>query len=115
MLSLFTSLKVVGYYSVPTRLFGTLLFIPTIATRALLPALSKVGAETPEQMPVYARKFISFLFWISLPMAVGNALIAEQVVLTLYKQEFVPSIWVLIILGFTTVPTYVGIAMYRYW
>lgn len=43
--------SVLGWYSLVTRLFGTAMFIPTIVTSALLPALVRMRAEAEHEEP----------------------------------------------------------------
>ena len=111
MLATMTSLEVVGYYNVPTRLFGTLLSVPIIFSRAILPSMSRIAHESKETLNELARKTLTFFLCISLPIAVGNGIIAEPFVNFFYGKEFAPSIPIMIILGFSVVPTYLGIGL----
>jgi len=113
LLSLLTSETVVGYYSVPVRLFGTLLFIPVIISNAILPALCRMAQQNPDDQKVMTRNTMSVLAALSLPMAAGTSVIAPQLIDLLYGPKFAPSIPVLILLAWCVVPTYQGIAIYQ--
>lgn len=113
LLATFTNDKIVGYYSLPVRLFGSLLIAPVIVGQALLPSLSRTSTSSESENIILARKLLQFLICISLPIAAGVTVMAGPLLETLYKGEFNPSILVLIILGWTTIPTYLGIGLYQ--
>jgi O-antigen/teichoic acid export membrane protein len=113
LLSTFTSEKVVGYYNVPTRLFGALMIIPLVVSRAILPTLSRLAVNTADQMQDMSRKTLSFLICVSLPVAVGSTVMAKPIINFFYGSEFAPSIPIMIILGWTVLPTYLGIGLFQ--
>ncbi len=113
LLSVMTSETVVGYYSVPVRLFGTLLFIPVIISSAILPALCRMAQENPDEQKVMTRNTMSVLAALSLPIAAGTTVIASQLINLLYGAKFASSVSVLILLAWTIIPTYQGIAIYQ--
>lgn len=113
LLSTFATEKVVGYYSVPTRLFGALMIVPLVVSRAILPTLSRLAVNTKNEMEDMSRKTLNFLICVSLPIAVGSTVMAEPIIIFFYQSEFAPSIPIMIILGWTIVPTYLGIGMFQ--
>lgn len=113
LLAAFTSNKIVGYYSLPVRLFGSLLIAPVIVGQALLPSLSRAATNNENENIVLARKLLQFLICLSIPIAVGVTIMANPLIETLYKGEYNPSIPILILLGWTTIPTYFGIGVYQ--
>lgn len=113
LLASFTSEKIVGYYGVPTRFFGTLMVIPVVVSRAILPALSRMAVSTQDAMLDMSRKTLSFLMCVSLPVAVGSTVMAQPIIDFFYKSEFEPSVPIMIFLGWTVVPTYLGIGLYQ--
>ncbi|MBN9393167.1 MAG: flippase [Chloroflexi bacterium] len=113
LLAAFTNDRIVGYYSLPVRLFGSLLIAPVIVGQALLPSLSRSAANNEAENNMLARKLLQFLICLSIPIAVGTSVMAGPLIETLYKGEFNPSIPILIILGWTTIPTYLGIGLYQ--
>ncbi len=109
MLSVMTNDAVVGWYGVPTKLFGFLLFIPSILGTALFPALARTYKHAPREMVKLARRSFNLITCFSLPIAVGGMLLAKQIIFTLYGYSFGPSIPALIVLSAMVVPTYLNI------
>ena len=109
MLSVMTNDSVVGWYSVPTKIFGFMLFVPTTLGTALFPALARLYKHSPREMVKMAQRSFNLITCFSLPIAVGGMLLAKQIVLTLYGLAFGPSIPVFIVLSAMTVPTYLNI------
>lgn len=103
--------EVLGYYGVPSKLFGTFLFVATIMSTAWLPRLSAAHVQGPETLKETARTPLTLALVLSLPVAVGAALVAEPLLTTLYGPAFRPAIPVLMILAATTVPTYLNIVL----
>lgn len=118
LLSVMTNDAVVGWYSVPTTLFGFLLFIPTIVSTAMFPALARTYKQAPREMVKLARRSFNLITCLSLPIAVGGVLLSKQVILTLYNHNntfgFGPSIPVLTVLSAMTVPTYLNILVNQF-
>jgi len=114
MLSYMTNDTVVGWYSVPTKLFSTLLFIPVILSTAMFPALSRSFKRAPREMVKMARRSFNLLTCFSLPVAVGGMLLSRQLILLLYGQQFIPSIPIMVVLSATLVPTYLNILVNQF-
>jgi O-antigen/teichoic acid export membrane protein len=113
LLATLTSEKMVGYYSVPVRLFGTALTAPVIVGQALLPTLSRTAASSEAQNLLLGRKLLQFLLCVSIPAAIGITIMADPFITFFYKAEFAASVPVFIVLGWTTIPTYLGIGLYQ--
>jgi O-antigen/teichoic acid export membrane protein len=113
MLAFLTNNETVGYYRLPNDLFGTLLFVPVIVSSAILPALSRLAKEDPDNQIVMTRNALSFFTCISFPMAAGATIISAPLFHLVYQNKFDPSIPVFNILAWTTVPTYLGIGIYQ--
>jgi O-antigen/teichoic acid export membrane protein len=114
MLSYMTNTKVVGWYSVPTKLFSTLLFIPVILSTALFPAMARSFKKAPREMIKMARRSFNLLTCFSLPVSVGGMLLARQLILMLYGPAFIPSIPIMVVLAATLVPTYLNILVNQF-
>jgi O-antigen/teichoic acid export membrane protein len=102
ILALMTPPEVVGWYGVPTRLFGTMLVIPVIVSTVWLPRLAL--AFRRGQLRRAARTPIQLVLVLSLPVAVGSALIAGPFIQLFYGPAFAPSAIVAVILAMTTIP-----------
>lgn len=114
MLSVMTNDTVVGWYNVPTQLFGFMLVIPTLLGTALFPALARLYKHAPREMVKLARRNFNLITCLSLPMAVGGMLLAKQIILTLYGLAFGESIPVLIVLSAMVVPTSLNVLVYDF-
>ncbi len=113
MLSVMTNTAVVGWYNVPTTLFGFLLVIPSIAGTALFPALARTYKQAPREMVKLARRSFNLITCLSLPVAVGGIFLSKQIIFTLYGYSFGPSIPILTVLAAMAVPMYINIQVYQ--
>jgi O-antigen/teichoic acid export membrane protein len=109
LISLLVNETVVGWYSAADRLFGTLLFIPTVISTALFPALARLYSKEPGQMPAILGHGLNLMLLISLPIGLGLVVVARPLVHLLFGSEFEPSGPVLSVLGFVLVMTYLNI------
>jgi O-antigen/teichoic acid export membrane protein len=108
MLDRMTPLHVVGWYSVPTRLFSTLLVVPTILSTVLLPRLSRAFRDGHRAFAAEARPALEVTLIFSLPIAVGCALVARQGIWVLYGGTFLPAAPVLSVLALCVPATYLN-------
>jgi O-antigen/teichoic acid export membrane protein len=109
MLSVMSTDVVVGWYSVPTRVFTTLLFIPVILGTAMLPRLSSAFRDGIDSLRRAAKPALELALVLSLPVAIGAALVARPLIADIWGPKFAPSTWVLVILALTLPPTYFNI------
>ena len=106
MLGALTSSTVLGWYGLPTRLFGTLMFIPTILSTAWLPQMVRGYTSGGDGLWKAARHSLEMVLILSLPVAVGTILIAPELIHVLYGSAFAQSVPVLIILALCLPPMY---------
>src|SRR6202521_564380 len=109
MLSAMSSTVVVGWYAVPTKIFGTLLFLPVILSTVMLPRLSAAFRDGAYALRAAGKPALELVLVLSLPVAAGAALIAQPFLATIYGPSFAPSYWVLVILALTVPATYFDI------
>jgi O-antigen/teichoic acid export membrane protein len=109
LLSFFTKSSVVGWYGAATNLFGALLFVPTILSTALLPALAHAHLHDRPGMRALMRRSFTLITGLSLPLAVGTALLAPAIINLIYGAEYAPSGQILVVLAVTLVPTYINV------
>jgi O-antigen/teichoic acid export membrane protein len=109
MLAVMTYPAIVGWYGAPTKLFGTLMFIPYILSMAWLPRLVAAYNEGSDRLRRAARMPTEHIMMVSLPISVGAALIAGPLVTFLYGPKFAPSGPVFMILALSVAPTYFNI------
>jgi len=113
LLSVLTPARVVGWYSVPLRLLGALLFIPVILSTAWLPRLASAFVSGNERLRAVARPALEIVLILSLPVAVGAALTAGQLVPMLYGGGFAGSVTILIILALAVPAIYFNVMAYQ--
>jgi O-antigen/teichoic acid export membrane protein len=113
ILAVLTRTEVVGWYGGPTKLFGSLMFVPVILATAWLPRLVTAFTQSPEQLRQVARIPTEQVMILSLPVSVGAALIADPLVRFLYGPAFGGSVPVLVILALSVAPTYFNIVAYQ--
>ncbi len=109
MLSAMAPIAVVGWYSVPIRLFGSLLFLPAILGTAYLPRLSRAFNAGSEPLGREARRFLEIALSVSFPLTVGLLLVSWQLVWVLYGLAYMPSVPVLMVVALSLPPTYLNI------
>jgi O-antigen/teichoic acid export membrane protein len=109
MLSVMSPDVVVGWYAVPTKIFTTLLFVPVILSTAMLPRLSAAFRDGLDSLRTAGKPALELVLVLSLPVAVGAAMVAQQFLAAVYSDQYAASTWVLIILALTLPPTYFNI------
>lgn len=108
------SQEMVGYYGVAFRLMGTFMVIPTVVGNAILPTLSRMAVDTSDgKMHDTSRKLLTFTLCASLPVSVGCTVMAEPFISLVYGAKFAPTIPIMVILGWTVAPTYLGMGLYQ--
>jgi O-antigen/teichoic acid export membrane protein len=113
MLAVMAPTEVVGWYGGPTKLLGSLMFVPVILSTAWLPRLVAAFGDGTAGLKQVARVPTEQIMVLSLPITVGAALIAGPLIHVLYGAAFAPSVPVFIILVLTVIPTYFNIATYQ--
>jgi len=86
MLSLMTSDAVVGWYGTAARLYATLLFVPTVLTTVISPAVMHMGASQ-ENEAAFARaaeRLMNLLLFVAIPISAGTIVIAGPLIQRLY-------------------------------
>jgi O-antigen/teichoic acid export membrane protein len=109
MLSLLTSSEVVGWYSVPTRLFQTMMFLPVVIATAWLPRFVRSFEESRERLGEVARPPVELVVLLSLPIAALTVLAADPLIGLLYGSAYDNSVPVMMILGLCIPPMYLNI------
>jgi O-antigen/teichoic acid export membrane protein len=109
MLSLMTRDEVVGWYAVPTKVLGALLFVPVIISTAWAPRLVRAFEASEGAMKSEAVAPIELVMVLSLPVCAATALCAQPFIPLLYGGAYQRSVPVMMILGFTVIPMYANI------
>jgi O-antigen/teichoic acid export membrane protein len=91
ILSKFYPSEVVGWYRVAYDLVFTLLFFTRGFKEAITPTLARVHATDPGEIERWYHRAVRVFTLISLPMVVGGMVLAQEIILFLYKAEYLPS------------------------
>jgi O-antigen/teichoic acid export membrane protein len=111
MLSVMTNPRVVGWYGVPMRLWGTFLIIPAIALKAFLPRLVEANERSRGELNLVARAPIELVVVLSLPVATAIAVFAGPIFPLVYGRGYSQAVPVLIILGLNLIPMYLNMML----
>ncbi|MDP3067023.1 MAG: flippase [Methanobacteriaceae archaeon] len=98
MLSVIKDSVAVGYYSASYRFMEVFIFIPGVFATAIFPVFSSFYVSSKESLKNSYQKSFKYLMILSLPIAAGTTVLAEPIILLIYKSSFEPSILVLQIL-----------------
>lgn len=88
----FRTVQEVGFYSLAFGFTATTVsFFASAIINVLIPIHSKAfGAQDPGAMEKIYQKSIQYLAMVSLPVAIGGAVLADRLVLKLYGAEYLP-------------------------
>ncbi len=92
----------VGVYTAGYSLFEMLRFIPAGYIGSIYPVISQFFEHSPDSLMLLYRKSFRYLFYLSLPIAVGTTLLAKRFILLVYGPEFISSVLVLQIVIWST-------------
>lgn len=109
MLSVMTPPAVLGWYGLPTKLFGTLMFVPVILSTAWLPRLAAAHSSSDEALWKASRFPLQIVVALSLPVCVGVVLVADHLMTFLYGREFAQAAPVMAWLALSVPPMYLNI------
>lgn len=104
MLTQMSGLAVAGYYAASYRIFDVCTYLFNSYIAAFYPQQTRAYATSMATFVSSAAKSIKFLSIVSLPLALGFTLIADQVILLLYGRTFEGSILILQVLIWSVVP-----------
>lgn len=114
IISLLVSEEGVGWYGAADRLFGTLLFIPTVFVTAVFPALTRLYKSQSDSLPKLMSKSFNLLLLCSIPIGLGLLVIANTLVIILFGPEFAKSGPILAVMGIVLILTYQNILLGRF-
>jgi len=113
MLSLIQGNQAVGWYNAGYRLVFSLLFIPTVFSAAVFPAMSRFHISSRDSLHMMWKKFIRFMLILGIPIAVGTTLLAGRVVPLIFGEGYAPSVAVVQLLIWSLVFIFVNAAFVR--
>lgn len=92
MLSIVKGAVAVGFYNAAYRLMEALIFLPQVYTTSIFPVFSTLYVSSKKPLKNAYLKSFKYLTILSLPIAVGTTLLAEPIILFLFKSTYTPSI-----------------------
>jgi O-antigen/teichoic acid export membrane protein len=106
MLSIITTNSTVGWYNAAYNLIFGLSFIATSLIGSLFPILSKKSIISKKSIKIIYKKGMKYLLIISLPIAFGTTILANDIIYIIYGNEFNNSIVILQILIWSIIPMF---------
>ena len=97
-LSKFSGDQAVGYYSLPYKITFAFQFIPMAFVASLYPAFTHFFNYEKEKLKSTFNKSLVYLSVLSIPIAIGIAIMARTIILNVYQEQYAPSILTLQIL-----------------
>ncbi len=115
VISLLVNEKNVGWYGQAAQLFGTFLFIPLVYNTAIYPSLARMYAREPDALNKVMRKSFDLMLILGVPVGLGVMIISDNLVVTLFGQQFYGSGPVLAFMGLVLTITYQNMLLGRYY
>lgn len=88
VISLVATTDEVGWYAAAATLFGSLLFIPSMITTSLFPALAQMHEHRPEAVPSLLARSVRSILLVAVPMGVGTIVVADAVATLVLGDDF---------------------------
>jgi O-antigen/teichoic acid export membrane protein len=98
LLSIINGNESVGLYNAAFSLMTALMFVPFVYVSAIFPILSRLNVSSKELLKYSYETSFKYLLILGLPIAVGTTLLANPIILLIYKSGFTQSIVALQIL-----------------
>ncbi|MDP3034287.1 MAG: flippase [Methanobacteriaceae archaeon] len=108
MLSFMQGDAAVGLYSAPYKLLTVMLSLYSVYILALFPFMSKFYMESSDSLKLTYQRSFKFMLIISLPVAVGTTMLAQEIILFIYTPQYLPSVAALQILIWSIVFMFVN-------
>ena len=87
MIGWFRDISEVGYYSAGQRIAQIIFMVPALFSTALFPSFSKFAADK-ERFKAAIEKSLVMLLMIGIPMAIGGALLAKDIMYLVYGDQY---------------------------
>lgn len=98
ILSLFQGNEAVGIYNAAYRLVLVYLFIPTVFNMSIFPVMSRFFIDAQDSLKRTVEKYFDFMILIGTPLAVGTALLAPEIIMFIFGDQYTGAIIALQIL-----------------
>lgn len=108
LISRLLDISAVGLYSIPYKITYAFQFIPLALVATIYPRFSEYFFNNKQKLSYIFEQGIKYLMIISFPIAVGIAVLARDIILTIYTQDYISSILPLRILIFSLIFSYLS-------
>ncbi len=105
--------KDVGYYAAAVRLSEAWYFIPTAIANSLFPAIINAKSN-PALYKARLQKLYDLLTWIAIGIAVPVTIFADEIIVVLLGENYLPSSGVLTIYIWAGVAVFLGVASSKF-
>ncbi len=92
LLNIFRGDTETGYYNAAYNLVFATAVLSNVINTALYPSLTRQAATGPEALPAIYARTLRYLMLLALPIAVGAATLAGQIVPFLFKAAYLPAV-----------------------
>jgi O-antigen/teichoic acid export membrane protein len=92
LLNIFRTDAETGYYNAAYNLVFATAVLSNVINTALYPSLTRQAAIGPEALPAIYARTLRYLMLLALPIAVGAATLADQIVQFLFKAAYLPAV-----------------------
>ena len=113
LLSVMRGVEAVGWYNAPYRLIMVLLFIPTVISTAVFPAMSRFHATANDSFRLIYKRYFKYMAIVSVPLGIGTTLLAGQIITLIFGVAYGNSAIALQILIWATVFIFLTAAFLR--
>jgi O-antigen/teichoic acid export membrane protein len=113
LLSVMKGAAAVGWYNAPYRLIAVLLFIPTVISTAVFPAMSRFHLTSQDTFRLIYKRYFKYMAIIAVPIGVGTTLLAGQIITLIFGVAYSNSAIALQILIWATVFIFLTAAFLR--
>jgi O-antigen/teichoic acid export membrane protein len=92
LLNIFRSDAETGYYNAAYNLVFSTVMLSNVINTSLYPSLTRQAASAPHTLPAIYERALRYLLALALPIAVGAAMLADQIVPFLFKAAYLPAV-----------------------
>jgi O-antigen/teichoic acid export membrane protein len=92
LLNIFRSDAETGYYNAAYNLVFSTVMLSNVINTSLYPSLTRQAVSAPHTLTAIYDRALRYLLVLALPIAVGAATLADQIVLFLFKAAYLPAV-----------------------
>lgn len=111
MLGFMSGFQPTGWYNAAYKIIDALTAVPFIVAITIYPVMSRFHSENKKLLHLLYKKSFYYLLMLGLPLAVGTTLIANRIILFVYKSSFQNSTIALQILVWAVMFIFVNYVM----